>query len=312
MIVSSPASGSTVSSPVHFVASATSTSTVTAMRIYVDNNSVYLTNSARIDTKIALSNGTHSVTVQAWDKAGRVQKSSRTISVRSSTSNYTGGSPEPGSGAKVFSKIEQMSGWQWCDRCAGPGGNGTTASYWMKRGISSPSMDGSSTQFFLGGTNPYAAALWWKQLGGNASVKNFVYDMYFYIKNPGAAQALEFDVNQAQNGKRFIFGTQCDYKDHKTWDVFDGVARKWISTGIPCSAPQAYTWNHVVFEFQRTSDNRAKFVSVTLNGKKNYINRSYAAHSSGSYELNVAFQMDGNKDMTDYSVWLDQVKLTVW
>jgi hypothetical protein len=29
-------------------------------------------------------------------------------------------------------------------------------------------------------------------------------------------------------------------------------------------------------------------------------------------ELNVAFQMDGNKYMTDYSVWLDKVSLTAW
>jgi hypothetical protein len=42
------------------------------------------------------------------------------------------------------------------------------------------------------------------------------------------------------------------------------------------------------------------------------VNRTYSPKSSGVSELNVAFQMDGNKDMTDYQVWLDKVTLTAW
>src|SRR3954471_7262017 len=57
--VSSPSAGSTTGSPVHFVASATSTHPITAMRIYVDNLSVYNTSAASLDTQIALSTGQH-------------------------------------------------------------------------------------------------------------------------------------------------------------------------------------------------------------------------------------------------------------
>lgn len=275
------------------------------MRIYVDNVSVILVNSSKLDTNVNMSVGTHYVVVQAWDSAGAVQKNGFNLTVATSAS------PVP-AGSKVFSNIDQMTGWQWCDKCAGPGGNGSTAIYSMQQGISTPAMDGSSAQFNLGGDTPYSAALWWKQLGGDKTVRNFVYDLYFYIKNPAASQALEFDVNQAQNGLRHIFGTQCDYKDHKTWDVFDGYNRKWISTGIPCAPPAAYTWNHVVLEFQRTADNKTKFVSVTLNGTKSYINRVYEPHTSSTYELNVAYQMDGDKYMTDYSTWVDKITLSAW
>lgn len=309
--VSSPTSGASVGSPVHFVASATSSSAVTTIKIYVDNNALYSVSSSKLDTYLTLSAGGHYVVVQAWDSAGNVSKTALNITVSSTTSSSGGGLTIP-STAKVFTNLEQMTGWQSCSKCAGPGGNGASVPYSMTKGQSSPSMDGNSTKFWIGGTSPYGAALWWKQLGADDSKRNFVFDMYFYIKDPSAAQALEFDMNQALNGRRYIFGTQCDYKDHKTWDVFDGVNRRWVQTSIPCTIPAAYTWHHVVFEFQRTTDNRVKFISVTLNGKKNYFNKSFAPHSSSSRELNVAFQLDGNKYMTDYSVWVDKMKMSTW
>ncbi|HVJ05724.1 MAG TPA: alkaline phosphatase family protein [Candidatus Saccharimonadales bacterium] len=84
--VTSPASGATVGSPVQFVASAQAPSgrTITAMRIYVDSVSAYLVNAASINTSLAIASGAHNVTVQAWDNAGTVYKSSRSITATSS------------------------------------------------------------------------------------------------------------------------------------------------------------------------------------------------------------------------------------
>lgn len=208
--------------------------------------------------------------------------------------------------------IDQKTGWASCSACAGANGNGPVASYSSKSGVSSPSRDGNSRQFFLGGTTPYANALWWKQLGPNSSIRNFKYDLYYYIKNPSASQALEFDVNQSVNGKKYIFGTECDFKDKKVWKVYDPYNRAWKTTSIGCSLPKAYTWHHIVLEFNRSSDGKTGFLAVTINGTKHYFNRSYAPHSTSASEINVAFQMDGNKYQTDYSVWLDSVKLTIW
>lgn len=216
-----------------------------------------------------------------------------------------------GSAATTYSNIDQMSGWQHCTVCAGAGGQGSVAVFSMSQNQSSPSMDGRSAKFFLGGTDPYSNALWWKQLGANSGVSNFVYDLYFYIKNPTAAQSLEFDVNQSLNGKKFIFGTQCAVKRH-AWDVYDPYNRHWVQTSIGCSTPTAYKWHHVVLEFHRTTTGKTQFISVTINGKKAYFNRSYWPRSSSAKEVNVAFQMDGNKTQTDYTVWLDKVKLSYW
>jgi acid phosphatase len=80
--VCSPAAGSTVASPVHFVAAAKSTHPITAMRIYVDNISKFAVNASSLDTFVALATGTHSVVVQAWDSSGAVFKTPLTIHVQ--------------------------------------------------------------------------------------------------------------------------------------------------------------------------------------------------------------------------------------
>lgn len=306
--VSSPTSGATVNSPFKVTATATSSSSVTAMAVYVDNNLAYKVSGSSVNTSISTSTGSHYLVVQSWDSSGNIQKQGLTVNVSSSTSSST----TVPSNAKVYSNIDQMSGWSSCNSCAGPGGNGAAVPYSMTQYRATPSVDGASTEFWLGGTTPYSAALWWNQLGANGAVSNFVYDLYFYLKNPSASQALEFDLNQSGWSKKWIFGTQCDYKDHKDWDVWDTANHVWVKTGIPCSPPQAYTWNHLILEFQRTSTGMAKFVAVTLNGKKSYINRSYWPQASSVQELNVAFQMDGNNTQTDYSVWLDKIQLSAW
>ena len=212
----------------------------------------------------------------------------------------------------TISNIDQKSGWVQCSACAGAGGTGPVATLSTLAGVSSPSMDGNARQFNIGGSTPYSNALWWNQLGGNSSATNFKYDLYYYIKNPSAAQALEFDVNQSLNGKKLIFGTECNIKDGHVWDVYDPYNHAWRSTSVPCATPTAYTWNHVVLEFHRGSSASTQFVAITINGSKHYFNRTYSPQPSGAYEVNVAFQMDGNSSQTDYSVWLDKVTLTYW
>lgn len=310
--VSLPTPDSTTDAPLHVVATASMSAPVTAMQVYVDDKLLFKNNSNSIDTYLTnVSTGSHKVVVQSWDNAGRYAKSSPlyvTVNLGSSIPPTTSAP----SGAATYSQIEQMGGWQSCDSCAGPGGVGPKTPYTMTAGQSSPSMDGNSAKFWLGGSTPYSAALWWKQLGANDNVKNFIYDLYFYYTDANAPQALEFDLNQSVGGYKYIFGTQCNPRGTGAWDIWDNVNAKWVSTGIACPAPPTYTWNHLTLEFQRTNDKKLNFVAVTLNGKKSYINRYYAPRAVSARELNVAFQMDGNYVNKNYIVWLDQVKLTAW
>ena len=79
--VSLPAPGATSGSPVHFVASASSTAPIMAIRIYVDYVSVYTNSASSLDTFIPMSVGVHNVVVQAWDATGAVFKTPETITV---------------------------------------------------------------------------------------------------------------------------------------------------------------------------------------------------------------------------------------
>lgn len=303
--VSSP-STSTVSSPTKFAATAKSTHgvSITEFKIYIDSVQKYRTSSGSISTSLSLSGGKHNVVFQAWDSKGYVYKQQLYITVSTTSSSST-------TNTNAYTNIDQMSGWESCDKCAGAGGDGPSTPYSMTQYISSPSLDGKSAKFWIGGSTPYSQALWWKHLTAHPGATHFVYDLYFYLKDSSAPQALEFDVNQSANGRHFIFGTQCDIRKYKQWEVWDDINKRFVTTGISCPTPSAYKWHHLILEFQRTSDH-TKFLSVTLDGSKHYIGKSYYTRSTSASSLSAAFQMDGNYRQTDYSTWLDKVKLTYW
>lgn len=216
----------------------------------------------------------------------------------------------PASAQTVKSSIQAMSGWQSCSSCAGAGGTGPTATISTSAGIKSPSLSGDSRVFYLAGTTSYSNALWWKQLGAADSATNLVYDVYFYLKTPQYAQALEFDNNQANGHMRWIFGTECNIAAG-VWDVYGNADGKWLSTGIACHRPTAYTWHHLTWEFTRTST-QLTYVAFTLDGVKHYVNRTYTGKASSVNELNVAFQMDQRSTPVPYQTWLDNVSLKYW
>jgi len=71
--VSSPVAGSTVTSPVHYVATATASTCslgVASMGVYVNNQLIYTVNGASLDTNIAMANGSEHTVVEEWDRCG--------------------------------------------------------------------------------------------------------------------------------------------------------------------------------------------------------------------------------------------------
>ena len=91
--ISSPAPGSTPTSPVHFIASASSSLPIAAMRIYVDNTSVFTTSNSQLDTFVTLSTGTHNVVMVAWDNQGNPLTASESITVTAGTANVSVSAP---------------------------------------------------------------------------------------------------------------------------------------------------------------------------------------------------------------------------
>jgi Bacterial Ig domain len=320
--LSSPVNNQTVYGSVQVVGSAFSPYGITAVQIYDNGNLVYKTTSGSINQTLGVSQGSHYIMVQAWDRTGTIFF--HPVTVNSTTgapapaptpavARSTGDGPQAAIPGNAVAKIDvdQMAGWQSCDACAGQGGAGPVDPYSMTQNINTPSLDGRSATFWLGGNVPFGAALWWKQLGAIDSATHFVYDVEFFINNPHVSQALEFDINQSVNGLKYIFGTECDVRNGAGFRVWDTKNAHWMSTGASCQV-RANAWNHLTWEVERVG-NQTHFIAVTLNGYRQTINRYYYARPIGNVrELNVAFQMDGDEYQDDYQAWLDRVRLYAW
>ena len=183
----------------------------------------------------------------------------------------------------------------------------------MTQGLTSPSLSGASAEFqLLAGTQPFGAALWFKFLGAHNSATHFVYDLNFYMDNPQAAQAIEFNVSQSTGGNRYSFATQCDLAAGGVWRVWDPVGQHWVASSVSCPRPAAKTWNHLIWEFERDSSGHTIFTAVTLNGTRGVVNLSMSHTTDSSNGLDVAFQADADLTPALYSVWLDKINLTFW
>src|SRR3954469_9232872 len=221
--------------------------------------------------------------------------------------------PSPGTtnpSAKTIPDIQKIGGWQSCfGSCTGT----PVAVFSVAQGVAAPSLSGSSARFtLLSGTKPFGGALWFKALGAQNSATHFIYDLNFYVDNPAAAQALEFNVTQSANGGRYNFSTQCDLAGAHTWRVWDPVGFKWVGSAATCADPPAKTWVHLVWEFERQPGGNVIFTAVTVDGVRQIVNLSMPHTSDSNSGVDVAYQSDANLTGAPYSVWLDKVSLTYW
>jgi len=86
--VTSPSPGSTVTSPVHYVASATTSTCstgVASMGIYVNNKLVYVVNATKMDHLLTLAAGYEHTVVEEWDHCGGASYTTINLTVKSST-----------------------------------------------------------------------------------------------------------------------------------------------------------------------------------------------------------------------------------
>jgi phospholipase C len=94
--ICSPTNNATgLTSPVNVVAGATDTNTVKLMQIYVDGVKAYELAANSLNTNVTMSSATHRVTVQAYDTANQVFKSTINITVSSAAPPPPPPSPPP-------------------------------------------------------------------------------------------------------------------------------------------------------------------------------------------------------------------------
>ena len=96
--VTSPTPGSTVTSPVQYVATATATTCskgVASMGIYVNNKKVYVVKGASLNTSMTLAAGAQHTVVEEWDKCGGATTETVNLTVTSSTATTVSISANP-------------------------------------------------------------------------------------------------------------------------------------------------------------------------------------------------------------------------
>jgi hypothetical protein len=317
--VTSPANNSTVSWLANYVATATTNCPqgVGAMGIYVNNQLEYVVKGASLNTQMNLSPGAQNTVVQEWDNCGGSAISPVNVTVK-------------GSG-NTFTHIQRSKGWnswgqlaplyQDCDNpCRG-------VKWSMSQGIKDHSISGNATQFNLSGTTPYADVLFENPLIGMFSTQglpdvdrklvpslhNFTYDAWFYLGNPTATQAMEFDINMFFNSIGMTWGTECRIRGGDEWDIWDNAKAIWTPTGIPCKL-LSNSWNHVTINAQRGSNNTLIYQSITLNGVTANLNKSYAPFRVPSdwYGVTVNYQMDGDEKQEAITSYLDNFSFMYW
>jgi len=312
LTVSSPTDGGTVTSPATVVASASPKNPIFFMRVYVDQLAVYFTFTNSINTQLFIAPGQHTLEILAEDNKGYTSATILKISVTSQAQT-------------AISSIQGMPGWQSCGALFPPSsgragqicaaGYGTPQST-MTQNVSNPSMDGKSAQFSMGGpwsscTSPpaYCNILYFNAVAGGNNVSHFTYDLYFYIDNPNAPQALEFDINQTFGGNRWVWGSECNFNGSGKWDIWDDV-NGWTPTIYDCKPFPASTWIHLVWNVERVG-NQVHYISLTVGNQTYNVDTYFDNQADWTLEeIDVAFQMDGNYREEPYNVWLDQVTLT--
>jgi len=317
--ISSP-SGSSVTTSFALRANATSGYPITGWAVYIDGNKVWGTPgpTGSISPTLNVGSGSHRLHVTAWDSSGAsgyreiaisASGSSTTSSSTSSSSTSSGSLPAVPSNATVFSNIDNNSFTACSASCAG--GQSTT-NYWQAGSQGSPSLDGSSRQFFNGGS-AWANVLWYKEWSGYAWASHYLWD--FWVRFDSGIYDLhtaEFDVYSANRGVELMAGSQCNFGNNR-WDTWNQAGGRWVATSIPCPRFSPGSWHHIQWYVTRPSYNQYKYVTLVVDGKAYAVNQTFYGSANGwGDKVGQQFQLDLGPNGVDTHEWIDQVKLSIW
>ena len=295
---------SSSTSPVAVSATVTGSSSV--LQLYVDGKKYSQVHASTLSASVTLLAGSHRLAVQSIDSYNVITKTVKYITVTVPTTTITGTN---------FSDLQESSNWLTCGNCGNSGGTGTQASYTMTRGITSPTVDGTSTsaEFWVGGSTAYVNAYWYlKNTAPSAPVSKLVYDFWLYVpaQYVNAPQAIEFECQQTVNEYTYNFAWQADYPTH-TWRTFDYVNRVWVATNLAFPGFTGDTWHHIVAEYHANGTTTVHD-ALTVDGVRMPVGVVHNAKpvTQTWNSFTNAFQLDLNKYATNYKVYVDKMQVT--
>jgi hypothetical protein len=334
-----------VTTPVHFAATADSDLNITGYAVYIDGNNVFRNFSPSLDAWVVLPpGGTHSLAITAWDSTGN-HLSTPTYSIE-----VTGVvTPTPPIIANRMANIDKPESFSWTvDNNRGVGGlcnDGSLGTFDQTSDpntANSPDFDGNGQHFIVRSRCSYDDSLffWKNPQNPQSGHTNFLWDFWFYVPTTtqaSAVQALEFDFFQAVRMRdgvhEFMFGSQCNYSmnEWQLWLPNKGVLT-WVNAGLaPCQFSHG-TWHHATYFVQRVTSSgfqeiplwfspatdkntSLRFGTLTIDGVTAYLGElSYSTIPTPAWSpvIGVQHQLDSAASGVTIEEYLDRESATSW
>lgn len=218
----------------------------------------------------------------------------------------------------VYNNLDQKL-FSTCGSCGNTGGAGTLAQY-QQSIVSSITLDGRASEFYLDApSGSYANAYWYlKNWDVPSKVPSLIrYSFSLYIPNnyAYAMHAIEFATGMRwTDSYMYRFAWQMNFGSKK-WRVYDPYLGSWIDTGIYLSGIKFGAWNTITVEGAPNTNSKAtKNLAVTVNGVRNITpvtTRARKESSNRRYFVN-AFQLDSDRQGDPYAVYVDKMKVEMF
>lgn len=338
-------SAASLTSPVHFQATAESDLDITGYVIYVDSQNVYQNFSPLLDAWVVLGPGTHSLYVKAWDSSGALAS---TATYWIDVTNFAPPTPPP-TANHMMRIAEDPTSWT-VDNNPNVGGacnDGVLAPFKSASDpntANSPDAPKSGLHIRLTSKCRYDDSLFYRSDTRNPSPyagnTNFLWEFWFYLPGSveaGSIQALEFDLFQAvqmsDGVHEFMFGSQCNFATNQ-WQIWlpQGSGLTWVNAGwSPCQFSVG-AWHHAIYFLQRitsggyqkvpnhfdsSSDQNTslRFGTLTIDGNTFYLGAtSYSTIPNPKWSpvLGVQHQLDSAMTGVTIDEYVDRESVTAW
>lgn len=218
----------------------------------------------------------------------------------------------------TYSNLDQTL-FTTCGSCGNSGGSGTLAEY-QQSIVSSTTLDGRASEFYLDApSGSYANAYWYHKTWDAPSKlpSNIRYSFSLYIPSDykSAARAIEFATGiRWTDAYMYRFAWQMNFASGK-WRVYDPYLGKWVDTGIYVSGIKFGAWNTITVEgAPNTSAKTTKNLAITVNGTRytTQVVTHAKKNSSTRRYLVYAFQLDSNKYGDPYAVYVDKMNVALF
>jgi hypothetical protein len=222
--------------------------------------------------------------------------------------------PAPSAGTTVLDNVEDTRTWLTCGNCGNNFATGPTAGYSFTPGITTPSEDGTSTQFSITATVPYTNAYFYQEhtpVSSQINALTYEFDLYIPPGMESLSQAIEFECQQVVGGWVYNFGWQAEYGPN-IWRIFDYGLKRWDSTPVTFTPFTPGKWHHIMAEYHNNLTTHTVYHdALTVDGVRYPVNITHAAFNSGGRDqFTNAVQLDSNSSAKPYSIYVDRMRIT--